>query len=85
MSELEQLRQEAEQLRNQIRVRIDSKVLEKLVSGLKVTSVLPLLISTQCKRKPSGVDVISTSPISLLPVEFIFLKTWIPPYVLICC
>lgn len=65
------------------------KVLEKLVSGLKVTTALPLFISIQVKawsvrENLPGVDVISTSPISLFPVGFFF-KIWIPPYVLIVC
>lgn len=53
------------------------RVLEKLVSGLKVTTAVPLLISMQVKgwsgrENLPGVDVISTGPVSLLPVEFFF-------------
>lgn len=70
--------------------KLGLRVLEKLVSGLKVATALPLLISMQVKawsvrENLPGVDVLSTGPISLLPVEFIFLKMWIPLYVLIFC
>lgn len=49
------------------------RVLEKLGPGLKVTPEKPE-VKAGSVREPSRVDVISTSTVSWLPVEFIFIE-----------
>lgn len=53
--------------------KLGIRVLEKLGPGLKVTPEKPE-VKTGSVTELSRMDVIFTSPVSWLPVEFIFIK-----------